>query len=247
MHEGAGHLRPEVVRPIKSMAWLSLRAMMRILRWPKRHWTGRSTIKRAIAVTAAFVALLCLWGFTRLGIWIVVQDPLEKADTIVVLGGELPYRAMEAARLHTQGWAREIWVTQTESVHLRDTRLLVPELLPEHEYSYKVLRALGVPENSIRILEPPVIATVDEVKVIVSNLQQTRGKRAILVTSKYHTRRLRVTWNAVADDHYEAVVRYTDRTPFDRDHWWRNSRDVLAVSREMGGILNAWAGFPLYE
>jgi hypothetical protein len=79
------------------------------------------------------------------------------------------------------------------------------------------------------------------------NLQQTRGKRAILVTSKYHTRRLRVTWNAVADDHYEAVVRYTDRTPFDRDHWWRNSRDVLAVSREMGGILNAWAGFPLYE
>jgi uncharacterized SAM-binding protein YcdF (DUF218 family) len=202
-------------------------------------------VKRIIGITIAAVVAMFLWGGTQLGIWIVVQDPLQKADAIVVLGGELPYRAMEAAWLCTQGWAPEVWLTQGESTHLRDTRLLVPEFLPEHEYSRKVLMALGVPENSIRILEPPVIATVDEVSVIARTLQETRGKRAILVTSRYHTRRVKVTWHAVADIRYQAVVRYTDRTPFDRDHWWHNSRDVLAVSRELGGILNAWAGFPL--
>jgi hypothetical protein len=67
----------------------------------------------------------------------------------------------------------------------------------------------------------------------------------ILVTSTYHTRRVKVTWQALAGAPYDSIVRYTDRTPFDRDRWWHNSRDMLAVSREVGGILNAWAGFPL--
>ena len=32
---------------------------------------------------------------------------------------------------------------------------------------------------------------------------------------------------------------------FDADHWWRDTADAWALSREWFGLLNAWAGFPL--
>jgi hypothetical protein len=29
------------------------------------------------------------------------------------------------------------------------------------------------------------------------------------------------------------------------DHWWRNTRDALAVVREILGLINLWAGLPV--
>jgi uncharacterized SAM-binding protein YcdF (DUF218 family) len=207
--------------------------------------SSRRLKQRGIAAASLAAVILCFLAFTRLGHWIVLQDPLEKADSIVVFGGDLPYRAMEAADLYRAGWAPEVWITQGESEQTRETARILPDFLPEHENSRKVLEALGVPRTAIRTIEPPVVATLDEVKAVADNLRARKLKHAILVTSSYHTRRVKVTWKAVAGDHVEAIVRYSRRTPFDPDRWWRNSRDVLAVSREVGGILNAWAGFPL--
>ena len=64
------------------------------------------------------VSALLLSAFSRLGSWVVVADPLVKADAIVVFGGQLPFRAMEAAAIYHEGWAPEVWVTQSDSVGL---------------------------------------------------------------------------------------------------------------------------------
>ncbi len=41
------------------------------------------------------------------------------------------------------------------------------------------------------------------------------------------------------------MVHGAHEDPFDPDHWWRNTRDVLSVVRETLGLVNAWAGLPV--
>jgi hypothetical protein len=43
--------------------------------------------------------------------WLVREDPLTEATAIAVLSGNIPTRALEAARLYHDGYAKEIWLT----------------------------------------------------------------------------------------------------------------------------------------
>ena len=75
---------------------------------------------------------------------------------------------------------------------------------------------------------------------------RARGlQRVILVTSKQHTRRVRVTWGSLASKELVATVRYAREDPFDPDRWWATSTGVLRVLREIGGLVNLWIGAPL--
>ena len=42
-----------------------------------------------------------------------------------------------------------------------------------------------------------------------------------------------------------AVVRHAGSDAFDGGRWWRRTGDALAVSREVFGLMNVWAGFPV--
>jgi hypothetical protein len=108
------------------------------------------------------VLLLSLPGFIPLrnfGNWLALDEPRAKSQAIVVFGEQVPFRAMEAAKLYREGWAPEVWLTQGEP-------------------------------------------TAED------------------------TRRVRITWNAVASSR-AAIVRYASEDPFDPPHWWRTSTDVL--------------------
>jgi hypothetical protein len=54
---------------------------------------------RLIVITLAIGLILSVFVvFFGVGSWLVVEDPLEKAQAIVVLSGRIPIRALEAAR-----------------------------------------------------------------------------------------------------------------------------------------------------
>jgi hypothetical protein len=69
----------------------------------------------------------------------------------------------------------------------------------------------------------------------------------MLVTSRAHSRRVRATWHALVGDAPQAVVRSATDDPYDPARWWRHTRDALAVSREVFGLLNVWAGVPVRQ
>jgi uncharacterized SAM-binding protein YcdF (DUF218 family) len=194
---------------------------------------------------AALSAVLILLAFSRLGSWLVVADPLQKADVIVVFAGELPYRTMAAAAIYKQGWAPEVCVTQCIRPEDRECERLGIDYVAQYGYSRRVLEKLGVPAGAIRMLGVKTVNTTGEVGAVVGYLRSRGGKRAILVSSKAHTRRIRVTWRALAGSELESIVRYTEKDPYQPKRWWGSSRDLLTVSHEVGGILNVWAGFPL--
>jgi hypothetical protein len=83
------------------------------------------------------------------------------------------------------------------------------------------------------------------VHVIADTVRRAGADRVIIVTSKPHSRRVRAIWHAVVGNSPQAVVRYAESDAFDPEHWWRRTSDALAVSREVLGMMNVWAGFPV--
>ncbi len=206
----------------------------------------RRTLLPALIAALLVFSLFIPLSFSALGRWLVVEDPLQPASAVVVFGGHLPFRAMEAAKVYHAGWVSEVWITQPP-IHAEEKMLtqLGVEIVPEHEYSRQVLEHLGVPEHSIRLLSGEVIDTAEEVRRIADEMRQNGSHQVILITSKSHTRRVRVLWHKLAGARQQAIVRYTSDDPFDAARWWGNTQDAMAVSREVFGLLNAWAGFPI--
>jgi len=201
--------------------------------------------RRSIAYFAVLFILAgaFAWVFLHVGQWLVVEDPLSTAYTIVVLSGRMPARAMEAARIYQQNFAARVWVSmpvspadELEQMHIA--------YLGEEFYNQKVLMARGVPADAIHVLERPSVNTEEEIDEIARECRRDAAHVVIVVTSMPHTRRVREIWKRRVGSDPRLIVRYVSDDSFDATHWWRTSQDALDVSRETLGLVNAWAGFP---
>lgn len=205
----------------------------------------RSRGLRVLSASAGGGLVLALLIFFGVGRWLVVEDPLVKARAIVVLSGAMPVRAIEAARLYREGYAPEVWLTHSTEPAETLEQMGIPFAGEDH-YNTLVLIHEGVPAGAIHVLEPPIVNTADEIKVVASALARAKGEAAIFVTTKAHTRRVRLLWRRLASGQGRAIVRAASGDPFDPLHWWRSTSDALDVVREVLGLLNAWAGLPLH-
>ena len=200
-----------------------------------------------IFVCLVLVALLGKPILTALGNWLVIADPLQSASCILVLGGYLPFRAMEGAAIHQAGWAPEVWLTQYPPT--TEERVLAGmgiEITPECRFSSRVLQYCGVPAGAIHLLERASLDTEEEIRFAFDEMRKRQfSGPIIIVTSKTHARRVKILWKVLTGTTEGAIVRYTEEDPFRPDRWFRNTRDINAVAREFFGVLNVWAGFPI--
>ena len=203
----------------------------------KRLWLilGGTLILLAAAATAVFFTI---------GNWLVVEDPLTRADAIVVLSGQLPTRAIEAARLYQAGYGEQVWISQPVAP-VEELKTMKIYYLGEDFYNEKVLLAQGVPAAAIRVLDRPSANTEEEVKEVSDHLRRDNFHHVIIVTSKPHTRRVRAIWRRLVGSDPSMIIRYADGDPYDGAHWWRHTHDALDIIRETLGLLNVWAGFPV--
>ena len=200
-----------------------------------------------IIVIALIVALIgsAFAIFFAVGRWLVVEDPLEKAQAIVVLSGRMPMRAIEAARLYREGYAPQIWLTRPEEPAASLEPMGIPDS-GENFFNARVLAHEGVPSGAIRLLEPRINNTADEIRAVAGELaREDASAVVIIVTTKAHTRRVRKLWQKLSGGRGRAIVRAAAGDRFDPAHWWRTTGDALDVLRELLGLLNAWAGLPL--
>jgi uncharacterized SAM-binding protein YcdF (DUF218 family) len=206
----------------------------------KRRHFGRIAIAATLGLCASVVVIF----FFGIGRWLVVEDPLEKARAIAVLSGRMPMRAIEAAHLYHAGYAPEVWLTRPKEP-MASLQALHVAYLGEDFFNTQVLMHEGVPENAVRVLQPAIDNTADEIRAITAELERQKGSRVIIVTTKAHTRRVRTLWRKLSQGTGRAIVQPANEDPFDPTHWWRNTQDALDVVRETLGLLNAWAGLPL--
>jgi uncharacterized SAM-binding protein YcdF (DUF218 family) len=197
-----------------------------------------------LSVAACGILVLTLVAFLGVGRWLVAEDPPTNARAIAVLSGMMPLRAIEAAELYRQGYAPEVWLTHSSEPRETLQAMGIP-FEGEEDYNTRILIHEGVPPAAIHVLEPPIVNTADEIRVINLALDREKDRSVILVTSKAHTRRVRLLWRKLVPRERRAVVRAASADPFDPAHWWRSTSDALDVVREVLGLMNAWAGLPL--
>jgi uncharacterized SAM-binding protein YcdF (DUF218 family) len=209
----------------------------RVLMARSRRWIVALGV---VSLLLAGAALL----LRHVGNWLVVQDQLEPAPVIVVLSGRLPERAREAAAIYRQGLSSRVWISRPASPGEELEAMGIP-YVGEEFYNARVLMRSGVPSDAIRVLGRPIGSTLEEVDEIAAEMKRTGDEKVIIVTTKAHTRRVRFIWRKRVGDSPRAIVRFSRDDPYDGSHWWRTTADALDVVREVLGLANAWAGFPV--
>ena len=206
---------------------------------------------RALQCGALLLAGMLLAGAAHVPIlreiasFLIVEDSLRPSAAIVSLGGQTPFREMEAARLYRAGWAPVVVVVrEAASKESKTLEALGIRVEQGWEVRRKVLVQQGVPSSAIVVPGEGAEGTLEELKAAYGVLNP-RDARVILVTSKYHTRRTGLTWHYVTAGRSQGIVRAASRDPFDPTNWWRERRFVLSVVREYLGLINYYAGFPV--
>jgi uncharacterized SAM-binding protein YcdF (DUF218 family) len=163
------------------------------------------------------------------GNFLVIRDPLEPVDVVIAISGDgTGERAGAAAVLVLQGYGR--WLLVSGS---RDGAA--------SEMARVGLRA-GVPAERI-LVDDRAESTVQNARNSARVLRRHRLRRAILVTSPYHTRRAALAFREEFR-RWGLDLRVTspERSFFDVDRWWTREFDRWLVTREYGKMAAFVAG-----
>ena len=152
---------------------------------PRDRFPGLSVMRKTALILLLLLGLVaCLMpsrGFRAFWErWLVVSVPMEKADTLIVLGGESRARPLEAARLFKKGVAPRIFITGDGDA-VANRRILTGE---------------GVPAARITV-EPKATTTYENALLLKPLLEDDRIRSALIVTSPFHTRRALATFRKV--------------------------------------------------
>lgn len=169
---------------------------------------------------------------------LVVDEPPRPADAIVVVAGGTPSREARAAALFQAGGAPLVLVSR-QAVPGR-VRTLIEMGIRPLEFQGEavlVLEKLGVPRSAIVTLDQPVEITETELRQVVAAAKARGWRRVTLVTSAFHTRRVRLIWRREGAGAVEAGVVATPDECSSGDGWWRRRRCSEAVLHEYLGLF----------
>jgi uncharacterized SAM-binding protein YcdF (DUF218 family) len=144
---------------------------------------------------ALFVLAGC-WLISWLGArWLIVNEPVQHADAILVLSGSstLIERTHYAAQLYSENRSDKILLTNDN----RQGSWSSAEQRNPYFYERAVSELIksGVPPQNIEVLSPPVSSTWDEAMVMKRYSETHQLQTVLVVTSGYHSRRARWTFN----------------------------------------------------
>ena len=203
-------------------------------------------MKRHLTRAAVVLAVLLIIGsiaFSRLGAFLVVVDPLEKADAIIVLGGTMYERQLEAVDLYKAGMAPRICLFR-EIADYGERELIARGVpyLRSIDVQIEAMEKLSVPRSAITILDQ-ADSTADEASHLLELVKKDHLSRIIIVTSKQHTRRARLVMRRrLTPAGVTVMVRPTSYDKSEVDHWWRELATLRFTLFESQRLLLYWIG-----
>jgi uncharacterized SAM-binding protein YcdF (DUF218 family) len=202
----------------------------------KRHLTRAALLLAVLLILATF-------AFSKLGAFLVVSDPLQKADAIVVLGGTMYERQLEAVDLYKAGMAPRICLFREISDYgERELMARGVPFLRAVDVQIDAMVKLGVPRNVITILDEAG-STADEASHVHELVTKDHLSRVIIITSKQHTRRARLVMRRrLASTGVTVMVHPTAYDRSEVDHWWRQRATLRFTLFESQRLLAYWIG-----
>jgi hypothetical protein len=167
---------------------------------------------------------------------LVISQPVEPADVIVVSLGSGGAGALEAADLVHRGISKRVAVFSDPPDEV-DNEFIRRGLPYEDAGARRLeeLRMLGV-TDLVEI--PRAGGTEDEGKVLPSWADEHQFRSIVVVASKDHSRRLRRVLDRSMKDHPTRVtVRSARYSNFDPDRWWETRGGIRTEFVELGKLL----------
>ena len=203
-----------------------------------RRWAVRAgwllAVLGAIGLAGYLFRAPLLTGLAR--VW-VVNEPVLRADAIVILGGGVENRPFAAARLFQAGVAPTILYM---NVRLNPAQEL-GVYTSEPEQTRRILLSNGVPASAMQAIGTNVASTLDESRAVRDWVRQTHAASVVITTEVFHTRRARWIFRRELRD-TPAVVHISAVQPvrYETDDWWRNEEGLISFQNEVFKSLYYW-------
>jgi uncharacterized SAM-binding protein YcdF (DUF218 family) len=162
----------------------------------------------------------------------VIDEPSGHADAIILLSDDNFYadRASRVAELSRQ---------EVAPVVVASGRRLRPNAGLSEVMEHDLIER-GVPKNKILRFDHTAADTIEEARLLAKLAQEKRWHKVIIVSSNYHTRRVRYISGRVFPSSIAVSVAAARDAEFDPDHWWEKRRSVILFGHEFMGMLDAW-------
>jgi len=162
---------------------------------------------------------------------LVVEDPLQKADAIIMLSMDNFYadRATRSAEIYRQGLAP---IVVASGERLRPFAG-VAELM-EHD-----LLERGVPKEKILRFAHDSGSTREEAEALAKLASEKKWKSVIVVTSNYHTRRARYIFVRIFPGNISVSIAAARDGDFDPEHWYEKRKGIRLFVKEVAGMVAA--------
>jgi len=159
----------------------------------------------------------------------VIEDTLDKADALIVLSDDNFYadRATRAAELFREGKAP---LVVASGRRLRPSAG-ISELM-QHD-----LVERGVPKDKILRFPLDGDSTGEEAQALAKLAKTKKWRRAIVVTSNYHTRRARYIFRQIFPQNIAISVASARDGDFDPESWWEKRKSTKLFIREIAGMV----------
>jgi len=176
--------------------------------------------------------LLALVIFVVMGAVLVIADPLEKADAIVVLSGGEEVRLQEAISLYKEKYA--------ETIILTETGALVKGYNAQYSGEQRLyLINAEIPSSAIQIIGKHAASTREEAKLVHTQAANTNIHTLIVVTDPYHTLRTRIIWKDVfRDSGIKIIVRPARGSWYKSTSWWMSTAGWENTVSEYAKLLS---------
>jgi uncharacterized SAM-binding protein YcdF (DUF218 family) len=167
------------------------------------------------------------------GPFLKVQDDIQTADAIVVIGGDhKPERVERAVELYRQAYAQVVIISAGTIVLEGD------EFVPEAEVMRRQALALGLPEKAM-VLETHSFSTFENAYYSKQICREHGLDSILLVTSAHHSRRAR----RIFRDTFEPGISVSVQ-PASQDCcelcWWLHPDRVYVVLHEYKNWMQYW-------
>lgn len=183
----------------------------------------------ALLVLAIYLARHPLLRFA--GEELIVEDPLEKSDAIIILSDDNFYadRATRAAELFRQNLAP---VVVASGIRLRPyagiSEMMAHDLIER-----------GVPKERIVPFPQDADDTKEEAEELRKLLLEKNWKHVIVVTSNYHTRRAKYIVSKVLGSAFVVRMASARDGDYDPANWWERRKSVKRFAHEVAGYVVA--------
>lgn len=162
-------------------------------------------------------------------LWII-NDPLQHADAIVLLGGGLETRPFAAARLYRDGYAPRILITCPKASPTDEMGLTTREA----DTARTILLKEGVPDSALIGIGHDVQSTYQESLAVGDWLKSNHATRLIIPTDVFHARRVRwVFRKQLNHTGINVMVQAVPVREYTEADWWRHEQGLIAFQDEV--------------